>query len=150
MDTEKLMWHFLQCENYDLTTLQKEMPTILKTITDEENDFDEKVKLLTKDNLTEQLNTVKQARAELLASRAKTVEEKRHELYKAVDNKSIIEKLAEQAIAAGPEVKFEVDIFDLLKGDKDDVEKNVTTVIKDHVAKLGDNAAEDEQKAKSD
>jgi hypothetical protein len=40
------MWHFLQCENYDLTTLKKEMPTILKTMTDEENDFEQKLEKL--------------------------------------------------------------------------------------------------------
>jgi hypothetical protein len=101
--------------------------------------------------MDDERDELRQERADLLAKRAKTVEEKRHELYKAnmaVDNKSIIEKLAEQAIAAGPEVNSEVNIFDLLKGDKDDVEKNVTSVIKDQIAKLGDNVAENEQKAK--
>jgi hypothetical protein len=32
------------------------------------------------------------------------VEEKKHELYKLVETNSIIEKLAQQAIEAGPEV----------------------------------------------
>jgi len=74
---------------------------------------------------------VKTARSELLASRAKTVEEKKHELYKSVDTQSIIEKLAQQAVEAGPDIKSEVEIFDLLKGDKEDIDKNVIKVIED-------------------
>lgn len=74
---------------------------------------------------------MKTARSELLASRAKTVEEKKHELYKSVDTQSIIEKLAQQAVEAGPDIKLEVEIFDLLKGEKDDIDKNVIKVIED-------------------
>ena len=85
-----------------------------------------------------------------MANRAKTVEEKKHELYKAIETTSIIEKLAQQAIEAGPEVSSEVAIFDLLKGDKDEVEKNVRKVIDDQIAKLGDNDASDDIKAKSE
>lgn len=43
------------------------------------------MKDLEKEKQTEELAKVKQTRADVLANRAKTVEEKKHELYKAVD-----------------------------------------------------------------
>lgn len=139
IDTDKLIWHFLQCENYEIGTLQKELPGILEKVAAEEKEYDEKVKDLEKENQTEQLAQVKTARTNLLAERAKTVEEKKQELFKATDNKSIVERLAEQALVDGPEIQTEVKIFDLLEGDKTDIEKNVEKVITDNIAKLGDN-----------
>jgi hypothetical protein len=78
------------------------------------------------------------------------VEERKSELFKATETSSIVEKLAKKAVEDGPEVDHEIEVIDLLKGEKDSIEKNVIKVIEEQIAKLGDAASSDEQKAKSE
>ena len=122
----------------------------METIATEEKEYNEKVKDLEKENQTEQLIAVKAARAELLATRAKTVEEKKGELQKSTTSESIVEKLVKKAVEEGPEVDTETEVFDLLKGKQEDIDKHVIKVIEDNIAKLGDSGSTDEQKAKSE
>lgn len=103
----------------------------MEKIAKEEKEYNEKIANLEKENQSDLLAAAKTARAELLATRAKTVEEKKESLFNRKEKESLVEKLAKEAIEAGPEVDHEIEVFDLLKGDKDDIEKNVTKVIED-------------------
>ena len=116
----------------------------MEKIATEEKEYNEKIKDLEKEGQNDQLAAVKTARADLLASRAKTVEERKSELFKATESSSIVEKLAKKAVEDGPEVDHEIEVFDLLKGEKESIEKNVIKVIEDQIAKLGDAASSDE------
>lgn len=100
-------------DDKSLPNLQKSLPEIMDKVNNEEKEFNERVAIFESEKNQESAASEKKRRNDLLAERAKKVDELKSTIFVDENKKSIVEQQVEKC-ASNPPVTGECEIFNLM------------------------------------